>query len=349
MQNRNVVLVIADCLRADATGYFQYLRQGVDYINAWATAGATVPSVFSIYTGLYPHQHGCVIPTPDIKPSMPTIKETFITQGYNILSVTENPFTRWSGMLVGDHEGFDYIRSNVPRQPYFIIYHNMYCHSPYIAGWPGWRLHELNETGYTPNQAKDLHYSYAASTARLAEDLYDLVEFLPGNPVVILTADHGEAFGEHGFLGHVANRMVGTLLHVPLIVHDRARPGAAKVTQPVSIKDIPTIATHASRGDRVSRFNDQILLSEDYQYPGGHTVAARIGRWLGVMSETFPPVYYDLKRDAHTLTPLDSVPAEPKLALSRALVLRENVGGALLPDEDQAEIEQRLKDLGYME
>jgi arylsulfatase A-like enzyme len=59
------------------------------------------------------------------------------------------------------------------------------------------------------------------------------------NSVVIITADHGEAFGEHGRLGHGAD-VYEELIHVPLIVAFGSRvPAGMRVAEAVTLADLP--------------------------------------------------------------------------------------------------------------
>lgn len=58
------------------------------------------------------------------------------------------------------------------------------------------------------------------------------------NTVVVITADHGEHFGEHGLQGH-ANSVYTGLVHVPLIVRwDGHVPAGRRVTRVVSHRDL---------------------------------------------------------------------------------------------------------------
>jgi arylsulfatase len=69
-----------------------------------------------------------------------------------------------------------------------------------------------------------------------ALDERDLLE----KTLVILTADHGEAFGEHGYYGH-PRQLDDELLRVPLVVRGPDVPEAA-VEGPVSTLDVvPTV------------------------------------------------------------------------------------------------------------
>ncbi|MEO8622398.1 MAG: sulfatase, partial [bacterium] len=56
--------------------------------------------------------------------------------------------------------------------------------------------------------------------------------------VVIVTADHGEEFGEHGFMGH-GNAAIFPVLHVPLLVLHPSLPAGSHVTQAVTMTDLP--------------------------------------------------------------------------------------------------------------
>jgi arylsulfatase A-like enzyme len=63
------------------------------------------------------------------------------------------------------------------------------------------------------------------------------------NTIAIVTADHGESFGEHGLYGH-GNSLYFETLHVPLLVSLPGRiPSGLRVQPPVSLRDLPaTIA-----------------------------------------------------------------------------------------------------------
>jgi arylsulfatase A-like enzyme len=63
---------------------------------------------------------------------------------------------------------------------------------------------------------------------------------LDRDTLVVVTADHGEAFGEHRFFLH--KELYAPLLRVPLIVHDPRDPGGRVVSRPVALADVaPTL------------------------------------------------------------------------------------------------------------
>lgn len=57
--------------------------------------------------------------------------------------------------------------------------------------------------------------------------------------LVVITSDHGELFGEHGFDGH-GSTLYLPALHVPLVMRFPGRIAAGtRVTRPVSLRDLP--------------------------------------------------------------------------------------------------------------
>ncbi len=59
------------------------------------------------------------------------------------------------------------------------------------------------------------------------------------NTIVIITADHGEQFGEHGLMFHV-NSLYQPLLHVPLMISfPKHIPAGKRVKTMVSLRNLP--------------------------------------------------------------------------------------------------------------
>ncbi len=60
--------------------------------------------------------------------------------------------------------------------------------------------------------------------------------------LIVVCADHGDAFGEHGTYGHNSN-VIQEAVHVPLIVKLPGRKTSLEITDPVSLVDLlPTLA-----------------------------------------------------------------------------------------------------------
>ena len=76
------------------------------------------------------------------------------------------------------------------------------------------------------------------------------------NTVVVVTADHGEEFGEHGGFGH-GQRLNSEVVRVPLmIVAPGSVPPGKIVADPVSLRDLPATIL------------DLVGLSADSPFPG---------------------------------------------------------------------------------
>jgi arylsulfatase A-like enzyme len=113
-------------------------------------------------------------------------------------------------------------------QPFFAWVHFYDPHSPYV----------------TPPApfATRFHDPYTAEIAFADSQLGRLLPLVGQNTIVVVTADHGEGFGEHGERGH-GLLLYEESLHVPLAIAGPGVPVHARVDTPVSLVDIyPTIA-----------------------------------------------------------------------------------------------------------
>jgi arylsulfatase A-like enzyme len=137
------------------------------------------------------------------------------------------------------------------RQPYFLFLNYMDAHIPYVSRtgfsgrWPG-RSARLPSFGLsdteavmagrralTSEEADHLRALYDDSLSYLDHHLGRLLTALDAqgdrdHTWVIVTADHGEALGEHQRLGHDCV-LYQQVLHVPLVMrYPRDSPGAAR-------------------------------------------------------------------------------------------------------------------------
>jgi len=145
-------------------------------------------------------------------------------------------------------------------EPSFLWAHYMDAHGPYEPPAEYQRL--FREEAVAPGRAKDLYQiavtedDCSAAERRTLIDLYDaeiryldaaldsLFERLDAaglleTSLVIITADHGDAFGEHGYYGH-PRYLHDELIHVPLIV---LGPGVSSTTIDVPVSTIDVVPT----------------------------------------------------------------------------------------------------------
>jgi arylsulfatase A-like enzyme len=97
----NVLLYVADTLRADRLGCYGYTRptspnldrfarEGVLYEHAIGQASWTRPATASILTGRQPYEHGATSLMDAIRPDVPTMAELLSTRGYRSAAFVTN-------------------------------------------------------------------------------------------------------------------------------------------------------------------------------------------------------------------------------------------------------------------
>jgi arylsulfatase A-like enzyme len=155
-------------------------------------------------------------------------------------------------------------RSRREGQPLFLYLHYLETHAPYLPppaalqrvldGREAPKLDTMNRDLMTPKkfqrfsaaemrQAMD---AYDAEVASLDDSLGELFSELTArgllaHAVVVFTADHGEAFQEHGYYGHGAS-LFNELLHVPLIIGVPGLATRVDVDESVALIDVaPTV------------------------------------------------------------------------------------------------------------
>lgn len=118
----DIVLIVADTLRADHLGFHGYRRPTSPTIDRFASenlwfrraispAPWTSPSIASLFTALYPTAHGVVrdavgnaIPTDALPEALPTLAERLRDAGYDTIAVEANG---WITRKRGYAQGFD--------------------------------------------------------------------------------------------------------------------------------------------------------------------------------------------------------------------------------------------------
>ncbi len=93
------------------------------------------------------------------------------------------------------------------------------------------------------------------------------------NTLLIVTSDHGEEFGEHGWVSH-GNGLYYPVLHVPLLISFPGRvPGGVRVTEPVTLRDLGSTVL------------DLVGPGQSGNFPGRSLSA----HWRGTSSSKFGP------------------------------------------------------------
>ncbi len=292
---RGYILISIDTLRADHLGCYGYPRPTSPFLDelarratlfeeAYAPYPSTLVSHMSIFTGLYPREHGVLPPSSVLSPQVETLPEVFQRQGFRTAGFTEGGFV--SGRF-GFRRGFDvfvshdrhgerivagtfrrgleFVASVAPRDRFFVFLHTYAVHSPYDAPepyqrlfWPGDppedaipasgpSLSRQNMTGGRPRQAVIdwLEARYDAGIRQTDDVLRRFFARLrrlgiADQVTVVITADHGEEFMEHGLFNHT--QLYRETLHVPLLVVHPDQRSATRQGGIVQLVDLaPTL------------------------------------------------------------------------------------------------------------
>jgi arylsulfatase A-like enzyme len=170
----------------------------------------------------------------------------------------------------------DWLRQRRPDRPFFAFLNYFDAHAPYVpppgrAGRFGIRPRPEDYDFLLGDMAADVGLPTQRDIA-LARDAYDdciaflddelgrLLEKLRAtrlleNTVVIITSDHGEAFGDHGRFGH-GHTLFLDEIGVPLVILAPGAPAGRVVDGPVTLCDLPATVL------------DQLGLSAGSPFPG---------------------------------------------------------------------------------
>ena len=240
----NILLVVIDTLRADHVGCYGYernttpnldafARDCIVYTNCYATCSWTKPSVTSLLTGLNCREHGVLAAWDALPEGMRWLPEEFQRRGYitaafsnNLFICRQDGFARgfdywwqwapgesWRGRIGNEIETDDAVLVNQvirwqrnAQAPWFAYLHLMGPHGPYHL--PA----RANDFGPEPLDQYDAKMRYVDhQVGRLLADVHP-------DTLIIITADHGEEFGEHGGTQH-GRTLHDEVLRVPLLIY----------------------------------------------------------------------------------------------------------------------------------
>ncbi len=304
-----IVLIVIDTLRADHVGSYGYERpttpaldafakQGVRFTHTYAPASWTVPSMNSMFTGVYPPRHGVVFAEIEnvtvssqqtMSKKFTTLAESLQAAGYATFGISANyhmheqygmdqGFDHYKTFWFADREAVDkqleiflpqIQRLHKQGKPYFLFVHYFDPHHPYkinkgftermapeldlelVEKYSSTKFVDWAQTGVffkEPDKMQMLVDLYDGEVAACDDSLAKLLKSLPGyeQAAVVVTSDHGEAFGEHHNMIHGRDLYAETV-DVPLAIKlPGGKQAGLTVDTPVSLIDLyPTLATLA--------------------------------------------------------------------------------------------------------
>lgn len=275
---------------------------GTRFTKATSQASWTLPSTVSLFTGTYQQTHGVTfgvgLEPIKLADEAFTLAERFADAGYATAAFTQNPFAGRHWGLAQGFETFEEIRSDGvdmadlvlehladpdEDRPRFTYAHFRRPHTPYDPD-ERW-LDGLVDDGYAGSVTGTDEDVEAHNSGRRAMETADLMHhrglylgnirqvddavgrLLAGvdrsRTLVVLLSDHGEAFGQHGQLGHNW-ASYQEYVHIPLIVSHPDLPRNVVDDEPVMTIDV------------VPTFVDLFGLARDGLIDQGRSFAPRL-------------------------------------------------------------------------
>jgi len=249
--------------------------------DAMSPTSWTKPAVTSLLTGLHPISHQTFGRTDVVPPEVVTLPQLLAGGGFTSYGVSSNAWiSRENGFLRG-FSSLDVVLPTGPdsppaaqqvnltalrrlrdaHAPFFAYIHYVDTHLPYrpVVSWDGKSLAPadrqhvsekdlqtttfLNRSPDVLQRATDLYDGGIRQADAAIEDVFrELRERgVADDTIVIITADHGEEFQEHGRMGH-GHSLYQEVTKVPMIVSGPGiQPGVRRGL--VSLMDVvPTLA-----------------------------------------------------------------------------------------------------------
>ncbi len=363
----SVIFITLDTTRQDRLGCYGYEQaktptidkiasEGQIYEQSYATVPLTTPSHTSMFTGLYPSRHG-IHSNGDaiLAEELTTVTEILSQEGYRTAgSVSAFVTTEIWGFSQGFDAYFDrierehdnqrwrlernaqtvvddlvsWLEDQSSDQPFFMWAHFYDAHHP----------HEVPDD--FAHNFTDLYDAEISYVDREIQRLQEIAENMVGadNITWVITADHGESFGEHQENGH-GMFVWNTTMQVPLIIkpsknwkdrHPEFQSGHIDKINTVSGIDIaPTILALAGVTSQLENIDgldisptlEQKSLDRDFVYMestqpqvrfGYHPEIAVVGRGTKLIETPSPHLYQVISdhEEKQNLLPQEKIPSQ---------------------------------------
>jgi arylsulfatase A-like enzyme len=381
----SVLLITVDTLRADRLGSYgdeaartpamdALASSGVRFEHAYTPAPITLPAHTSILTGLVPAAHGVRGNGAfALGPGAPTLAEALRARGLATGAFIGGfPLARRFGLTRG-FDTYDDAMGKPPGVSYEFAERRGDAVAEAARAWLGvhpgrvfvW-VHLFDpHAPYDPPPAfrgPDLYRGEVAAADAAVAALMAAWDARPEPSLVVLAADHGEAFGEHGEESH-SLFVYDATLHVPLLVRGPGWTAGGRVSTAVGLTDIAATVLEAVGpggpilpGHSLRRFVEGApaeplyaeTLAPRLDFGWSDLRAWRDGRYKYIRAPR--PELYDLaadpseSRDVAAAHP--DVVARMKEGLDRAIGAAGEAESRRAPDPEAAE---KLRALGYVQ
>jgi arylsulfatase A-like enzyme len=403
----NVLLISLDTLRADLVGAYgsrfpttpnldRFAEESVLFEDVTAPYPSTTASHMSMLTGYYPGVHGVLAPGTQLSQQITTLAEILSARGFQTVGITEDAmiaaksgFTRGFGYYT-EYKGFDplandgFVREGVDTalawldahrgERFFLFLHTYQVHDPHTPPLEFDRFGDPSLTG-DANQHERSFRAYAGEVLYTDSQIGRLLDGLAerglaGDTVVVITADHGEAFGEHGAQGHTWT-LIEEVLRIPLLVRAPGQlPEGVRIAAPVSLVDVtPTLLAltgiappQGLQGTSLlpivadaDAYRDRVVYSE-HGRGAENSVVVRKGDQKWIFRPKAEPKAFDLKSDPKEEKPERDPEANAEGDRLRGEFLEQNEvarsrfgAPRSMPQPLDPEVADKLRRLGYIE
>ncbi len=258
-----------------------FAKGGVVFEDVTSAAPWTLPSHASLFTGVYPSRHGLATSGARLSDAVTTLAAQCAANGFATAAVVNSNYLSETFGLNRGFQRFRYVVETVTQRApsrdvteqalawakelagrrWFLFVHYYDVHSDY-ASLPEYesrfvrpyagtidgstaQLLGLRRSGMQlgPDDVRHLVDLYDAGIRQMDDELARLLAGLGDDPglMVVVVADHGEEFLEHGGVLH-GRTQYQELVRVPLIVRGPGVPRGVHVKATASLVDVmPTI------------------------------------------------------------------------------------------------------------
>ncbi|MBM3992265.1 MAG: hypothetical protein FJ298_14855 [Planctomycetes bacterium] len=391
-------------------------ERGVLFRNAVSQAPWTLPAFGSIHTGRYPHEHGGYSLSGALRDGEVLLAEVLAEAGYATRAVVSHTYVGPQRGFAQGFERYDASNARGHRaissaavtdialrmlaerdeRPLFVFAHYFDAHyeymdhpeSDYGDGYQGWLRQESDYDNLLKNRQMvsaeenrwlvDLYEEEIAHTDREIGRLLAALEQSGRmeRTLIVVVADHGEEFLDHGAYGHTTT-LWQEQLHVPLLVVPPHAARAARVDGVVETRAVfgtvlDTLGVDFAKAARArsllrhvaadgSEIADprarafSITWLPDAAVSSGKRMrvsSLREGRWKLVRHHTWQRTFlYDLEADPREQRDLAATESERAAAMAATLDTwtdeQQNRGAARTVAVDAEEL-RKLKELGYL-